>query len=346
MAKKRNRKSKNQKEKFHDYVMSDQSRVNRNGYRVLVKGIEISDFTIALNSHNNNEQSIGRWENIRVEGDKLLGRLYYNMNNAKAVDIYNDVEGGFRNAVSMGMIPLEWSDAPEHLLSGQKMSTLIRCELYECSAVNIPADAGAIRLYKNDKGQVLELSAVPILNSNPKKVMNPELIKLLALHGLSASTDAEAFILLAKAKTDADAKITAQQNTLTSQSSQMEDLALKANADVLKTDSQKNFFKSMYAQDAVMALEYVKTLEVGDVGDTTNATQSNANTQSISTAQGLPDLAIVLAALQGGGNVNPNDERKDWTYLEWFKNDTKGLEKMEANEPDKFLELKGTLKTS
>lgn len=342
MAAKGTKKGKKQKGKFHDFIMSDQSRINRYGYRVLVSGIKILDFTIALDSHDADKRSIGRWENIRVEGDRLLGRLYYNMNNPRAVEIYEDVESGNQNGVSMGLIPNKggWSSAPEHLLNGQESPTLVKCEMYECSPTNIPADAGAVRLYADNQGKVLQLSAVPILNSKPPTVMNKQLKQLLALYALRASTDAEALTLLTKAKTDADAKIAAQQTSLSAMRGQMEDLVLAANKDVLKTDNQKSFFKTMYAQDANMALEYVKTLEA-ETGDTPPAdTDANA-------PQGLPDVAMILAALQGGADVGgEKDEKANWTYLEWFKNDSKGLEEMETANPDKFSKLVDDFKKS
>ena len=34
------------------------------------------------------------------------------------------------------------------------------------------------------------------------------------------------------------------------------------------------------------------------------------------------------------------DERKDWTYLKWAKEDPEGLKKMKAEAPEAFEELK------
>ena len=34
------------------------------------------------------------------------------------------------------------------------------------------------------------------------------------------------------------------------------------------------------------------------------------------------------------------DERKDWTYLKWAKEDPEGLKKMKAEDPEAFEELK------
>ena len=132
------------KEFVFDFVMSS-GLPNRDGFTVLVSGIETMNFMLnpaALDMHDSLKRVIGRWRNLRIVDNKLIGTLLYNKNNPRAMILYEDAINGFSSTVSIGIIPLEFAvketDGP---------LVLIRCELIECSPVNIPSDSGAIKLY-------------------------------------------------------------------------------------------------------------------------------------------------------------------------------------------------------
>ncbi|WP_040677444.1 hypothetical protein [Rhizobium mesoamericanum] len=61
----------------YDFVLSDET-VDRVGDVTEVAGWKLSGFKknpVALYGHDNSRLTIGKWESVRVEGKKLLGRL-------------------------------------------------------------------------------------------------------------------------------------------------------------------------------------------------------------------------------------------------------------------------------
>lgn len=91
---------------------------------------------------------IARGTNLEVIGDTLIGAAeFYSESGdnpseaAKFIEtVYQMVNGGFLNAVSVGFEPLEWTYDEER--GGYNF---IRQELLEFSVVPIPADSGALR---------------------------------------------------------------------------------------------------------------------------------------------------------------------------------------------------------
>jgi HK97 family phage major capsid protein/HK97 family phage prohead protease len=93
-----------------DFVLSDAS-MDRHGTRINPKGWDLSAFLknpIALFSHRS-EFPIGKWENVRVEGGKLVGRLALAAKgtSARIDELISLVEQGILRAVSVGFEPLE-----------------------------------------------------------------------------------------------------------------------------------------------------------------------------------------------------------------------------------------------
>lgn len=73
---------------------------------------------------------------------------------------------------SAGLDPVEWSDAIELKLPGQKRLTLTKSRMFEISLVDIGSDDGALALWKD--GKLITLSAggdnkeIPNFNKNEK----------------------------------------------------------------------------------------------------------------------------------------------------------------------------------
>ena len=94
---------------------------------------------IALWGHDH-KQPIGTWENVRVEGGKLMGRLKLAARGTSALidTIWGLVEQGVLRAVSAGFLPNEVdSDKDGRII-------LRNCELWECSLVSVPANPEAL----------------------------------------------------------------------------------------------------------------------------------------------------------------------------------------------------------
>jgi len=158
----------------YTFVMSS-SAIDRQGDIVMPEGIDISHFKknpIALWSHNSNFP-IGTWENIRVEGSKLLGDLKLAAaGTSKLIDeLRSLVEQRILKAVSIGFGVDE--AVPIKQTGGYKFT---KTRLLECSLVSVPANQQALRV----KGLSLSDEAVNLFftsddDSSNKRAINKSL---------------------------------------------------------------------------------------------------------------------------------------------------------------------------
>jgi HK97 family phage prohead protease len=133
-----------------EIVLSDET-LNRYGYRVLTRGIQLEAFLrnpVMFYNHNRSTLPIGRWENIRRDDGKLIATPVFDTADAFALQIKRKFEDGFINAASIGLSVVATSNEQAAMLPGQKWPTVTKCELFEVSIVDIPANANAIKLYK------------------------------------------------------------------------------------------------------------------------------------------------------------------------------------------------------
>lgn len=132
----------------HDFVITDES-VNRYGWRLLVAGIDLTGFLknpVCCVQHVTSLIPVGKWKNIRVEGQELKGTLEFDRNDSDAVKLYWKYKDGYMNAVSLNVVPWEESDVKELLQPGQTKPTVTKCELLEISIVTLPGQKNAVKL--------------------------------------------------------------------------------------------------------------------------------------------------------------------------------------------------------
>ena len=130
-----------------DFVMSDES-VDRVGDVVRAKGWDLDQFQrnpIALFGHSH-DKIIGTWENVRVVGKKLMGRLKLaEKGTSPEIDtIWKLIEQRILKAVSVGFQPLEGNPIKD--TGGFEFTKQI---LHECSLVAVPANANALSIAKS-----------------------------------------------------------------------------------------------------------------------------------------------------------------------------------------------------
>jgi HK97 family phage prohead protease len=129
-----------------EFVMSDES-VDRVGDVIRAKGWDLQDFQknpVALWGHNH-DKPIGVWENVRVAGKRLVGRLKLAKQGTSAeIDtIRSLVEQRIIKSVSVGFQPV---DAKPLKSGGYEF---ISQKLHECSLVAVPANANALAIAKS-----------------------------------------------------------------------------------------------------------------------------------------------------------------------------------------------------
>jgi HK97 family phage prohead protease len=158
-------------DKKQTFVLNDETKVNTYGFRLLNNGGNLERFKsnpVMLYAHNNYQMPIGKWENLRIEGSKLLAEAVFDMEDEEAKKIAGKVERGFLSGVSAGIRIIRMEESDNETLAS-------KWELLEASVVNVPSNANAVKLYA-DNGT--ELSAGEItnlyINSNSKKMEEKE----------------------------------------------------------------------------------------------------------------------------------------------------------------------------
>lgn len=129
------------------FVLSTED-VDRDGDVVIQKGINLKDFKknpVALFGHDH-KQPIGTWENIRLEGKKLLADLKLaELGTSDFIDtLHKLVNQRILKAVSIGFGIKKYEERKEDS-SGWMGYTFHETELYEASLVSVPANQNALR---------------------------------------------------------------------------------------------------------------------------------------------------------------------------------------------------------
>lgn len=215
-------------------VIISTSGLNCYGGRVLTSGIDLTQFQknplllwMHRRSFDRDAMPIGRIDNLRIDGDRLIGMPVFDQNDEFAKKIESKWENGFLRMASAGIEIIETSDAPEHLLQGQTRRTITRCRLEEVSIVDMGGNDEALQLYDRS-GKVLKLAAgedsdaLPLLapekNDDPTGTapdgkadnqtnkstqnMKKEILQLLGLSETATEQEAVGALRLLKEKAD------------------------------------------------------------------------------------------------------------------------------------------------
>lgn len=127
------------------FIISDES-PNSYNLRIITNGIDTTRFIknpVMFYMHDRKLGVIGRWENLRVEGSRLLADSVFDESDELAMKIKRKVENGFIKSASIGICIDE---------NNIKDGVVHSCCLKECSIVDIPSNENALILYdKEDK---------------------------------------------------------------------------------------------------------------------------------------------------------------------------------------------------
>jgi Caudovirus prohead protease. len=173
------------------FVLSDQS-VNSYGFWVETEGIDLSEFAsnpLMFYGHDWTALPIGRWENVRKEGERLLAEAVFDEDDEFAQMIARKVEKGMLKCCSIGFEVLESSEDKEKIKTGQRYATVTKSKLKECSICPIGSNKNAVRLIAKGGKRVLlsnawdaKESGLKLLTIEKEKKMTTEEEKILALN--------------------------------------------------------------------------------------------------------------------------------------------------------------------
>ena len=165
------------------FVLSDES-LNTHGFVVKTDGIDYKDFMnnpVMFYNHNRDGGVIGRWENVHVDGVRLIGDAVFDENDELGAKIKEKVEKGFINACSIG-ITVEQMETINGVL------TAVKSRLVEVSICDIPSNPKAV---KTDEKGVKTLYL-----SYPQMSLKERLTKCLNLN--ANATDFEIYSSIEK----------------------------------------------------------------------------------------------------------------------------------------------------
>lgn len=285
--------------KKHTFVLCDGNRVNSYGFRTDLAGLDLERFKsnpVMLYAHDPSDV-IGRWENIRVEDNQLKADAVFDTDDEQGKRIAGKVERGFLKGCSMGIHVKEL-----HEVDNVPVAT--RSELMEASVCPIPSDAGAVRLYDENRKE-LTFEEVRLQFNNQLKPI--EMNKNEETNVQTPAADPK------------DAEIASLKAQLAESKKREVDSFLTAAVQSGKiTTEEKEGFAKLAANDF-------------------ETVQSLINSRPAKASASLKDLQAQTATAAPAG-------RENWTYLEWMKKDPEGLKRMKTENPTEFERLQNTLK--
>jgi hypothetical protein len=153
-----------------DFLLTDSS-VNSYGFRLLTQGYQADEYKknpIGYRMHLRDEGVIVKWEDIRVDGDRVVGKPVINLTHPKGQQTLDEVQNGFLNAASVGhIVALEISDDPGLKLPNQVGPTITKWFNRECSLVDIPGNFNALALFDKDE------NPINLADFTKTKIQNP-----------------------------------------------------------------------------------------------------------------------------------------------------------------------------
>lgn len=130
-----------------DFVLSDSS-INVYGFRLNTSGYLIDEFLrnpIGYYGHEREDGVLVRWEDVRIDGDRVLGKPVINMEHPRGERTVKEIEEGFLNAASVGnivVLDFHVEDATEET---EQVVVVDKWYNKECSLVDNPGNREAFR---------------------------------------------------------------------------------------------------------------------------------------------------------------------------------------------------------
>lgn len=310
------------------FILNNEEILNAHGFIILNAGGNFDRFIdnpVMLDSHNDTSalNVIGKWVNLKVEGPNLTAEPEFDMDDPEAAKISGKVARGYVKGASMGIII---NDA--ELRSTEKyglIEVVTKWELLEASPVGVPSNRAALRLYAKDGKTILTGAEIKLsINNIIKNKQKMDKINL--------TTDA----------------LTALGLSATPNESELSQAIVNLHAKLNAAEKEKT--------EAVNKLnEHHKTLAVALVDDAIKAGRITADRKD-----SFVEMAVnnynqakeVLEAIPGKqtfsgkfktGSTQP--DREGWDYMRYLKEAPAELKAMQANEPERFAELKASYKS-
>lgn len=317
-----------------EFCITDGS-VNVYGYRLMTEGLKLDEFKknpIGFLMHDREKGVVLKWEDFRVDGDKVYAKPVINLSHPTGEKTVDDIENGFLNAASVGRIVcLDASDDKELMLEGQTMLTITEWFPREISLVDIPGNFNALaNLYDIDDNPItLEDLSDQVKSKN--RDMSKVLITAAMLAAINLDDKATEADVSKKLQDLADlaAKVPTLEKNLSDKTAEL--TAKEKELQDLQASTVKSKVADLIAkgkQDKKLTNEVASKLELSYAND----------------PEGLKDLIDVMPAqVSVAGDLGAGDakdlaafENRSWDDL-YAKNE---LETVRTKFPDLYEKLR------
>jgi hypothetical protein len=204
------------------FVLHDET-VNTQGFRMLTSGVDLTEFRknpVMLLNHNDWVLPIGRWDNIRTEGTKILADAVFDETDPQGKQVSDKVDRDFIRAASIGAWRPEDVVEETDLHSGKRIFTVKTWVAREASIVTIPSNHNALAFYDRETGKLMDNSEVLKLFDAPKeelsiseKKMDKKIAEILKLADNASDADVTAAVQVLLSDNE---RLKADNQTLTS----------------------------------------------------------------------------------------------------------------------------------
>lgn len=315
------------------FVLHDET-VNTYGFRMLTSGCDLTEFRknpVMLLNHNDWSLPIGRWENIRVEGGRILADAVFDLRDKRengGAAIAAKVDNDFLRMASIGAwAPEEVSDDPLYQVAGQTRATVTKWKAREASIVTIGSNHNALALYDKE-GQLIDLTdlsaVIKLMDTATKSFTNSiEMNELNQLLNLSDTANAAQQVAALRGIIADRDRIKAENGTLT------------ARIDTLnKAEKDKKSAEAITLIDAA-----VKDGRLDAKGKETFIKLFDADFESAKASlEAIPQRGSVTRQIQEGANENAV-ELADLQKQSWDELDKAGkLLNLKDKYPDLYAE--------
>lgn len=300
------------------FVLHDES-VNTRGFRMLTSGANLEEFIknpVMLLNHNDWAMPIGRWENIRKEGGKILADAVFDEADERAREVSRKVEGNFIRMASIGAWPPEeTSDAFDLMIHGQSLPTVTKWTVREASIVTIGSNHNALCFYDRQSKQPISLKdekdVIRLMDNTNHK--NSNKMNILA-----------SVLKLSDGATEADCVSAVQRIISDNDRLKQENVTLKDAVDKASRERKENEKK----QAIVLVDTAVKEGRIDATGKNTYLALFDKDFASASAAlAAIPKRAGVAAQIAG---ASQSVDLGDWKNKTWE----------ELDKADKLVELR------
>jgi len=311
-----------EKESYRFTLTSEETSKNYNGCKIVLNGIDTNQFLrnpVALFNHNS-DFVIGKWKNLSNDGKTMEATLIWDEVDDETMKIKSKVDGGFINGCSVGLKVNEYA-------IDEECDCLIinKSELLECSITPLPADKNALKLYVNDE-ELTKEKVDYLYNSLKTKDLEPELPSIdYETHYTSLIDRALKVMNLSIGN-----EMVINENTI----------LLKMGELIKENNEYKEKFINIEEQKKVKYIE--DAVKVGKITLKQKEKYLKLAKQDWESVKELIDSMsnqVMLKDIIENNITKSNEDRSDWSFLQWADKDMAGLNRMKENDPIRYNEL-------